>query len=60
MISVQEEMKDECTNIAALLGRMVKLQTHAVKAEKNTLEEIKEMNRGMKDSEKGETPAKRN
>lgn len=53
-------MKDECTNIAALLGRMVKLQTHAVKAEKNTLEEIKEMNRGMRDSEKGETPAKRN
>jgi hypothetical protein len=54
-----QELRNECSNIAGLIERLVKLQTHAVKAEKHTLSEIKEMNRGLRDSDR-ESLRKRN
>jgi hypothetical protein len=49
-----QELRNECSNMTAILEKIAKLQTYAVKAEKNTLSEIKEMNKGLRDSDKGE------
>lgn len=38
--------------MTAILEKIAKLQTHAVKAEKSTLSEIKEMNKGLRDSDR--------
>lgn len=42
---ISKTVCSESSNIATMVGRIVKLQSHAVRAEKDTLSEIKEMNR---------------
>lgn len=42
---ISKTVRSESSNIATMVGKIVKLQSYAVRAEKDTLSEIKEMNR---------------
>jgi hypothetical protein len=55
-----QELRSECANISALMEKMVKLQMHVVKTQKSSLTELKDLNKGPHNSEKGDFTRRQN